>query len=103
MWKDTPAATEAPTNNAQAATVKPVTEDELRGILDRLEATREIFRQNRELRGVLSRREAETQTLRSRNAELEEIVRKFSPILLNMATTMGLMAKNEKPDNSSPA
>jgi hypothetical protein len=96
MWKDT-AATEAPTNNVQtAATVKPVTEDELRGILDRLEATREIFRQNRELRGVLSRREAETQTLRTRNAELEDIMRKFAPMLLNVATTMGLAAKNEK-------
>ena len=95
MWKDT-TATEAPTNNAQAATAKPVTEDELRGILDRLEATREIFRQNRELRGVLSRREAETQTLRSRNAELEDIMRKFAPMLLNVATTMGLAAKNEK-------
>jgi hypothetical protein len=36
--------------------------------------------------------------LRSRNAELEEIVRKFAPLLLDAATTMGLAAKNEKPD-----
>jgi hypothetical protein len=36
--------------------------------------------------------------LQSRNAELEEVMRKFSPMLLNVATTMGLMAKNEKPD-----
>jgi hypothetical protein len=66
--------------------------------LDRLDAARDIFRQNRELREVLSRREAETQALRSRNAELEEILRKFAPMLLNVATTMGLVAKNEKPE-----
>jgi hypothetical protein len=35
--------------------------------------------------------------LRSRNAELEEIMRKFAP-LLDAATTMGLVAKNEKPE-----
>ena len=75
---------------------KPVTEDELRAILDRLESTRDIFRENQELRNVLFRREAETQALRARNAELEEILRKFAPMLLNMATTMGLAAKNEK-------
>jgi hypothetical protein len=94
MWKESPAP-EAIKTNGPTATVKPVTEDELRGILDRLDATRDIFRENRELRNVLSRRDAETQTLRSRNAELEEIMRKFSPMLLNMATTMGLAAKNE--------
>jgi hypothetical protein len=36
--------------------------------------------------------------LRSRNAELEEIVQKFAPMLLDVATTMGMAAKNEKPD-----
>ena len=66
------------------------------GILDRLESTRDIFRENRELRSVLSRREGESQALRARNAELEEIMRQFAPTLLNIATTMGLAAKNEK-------
>jgi hypothetical protein len=97
MWKETtvtePLKTTAP---APAPTSKPVTEDELRGILDRLEATRDIFRENRELRSVLSRREGETQALRTRNAELEEILRQFAPTLLNIATTMGLAANNEK-------
>ncbi len=32
------------------------------------------------------------------NAELEEIVRKFAPVLLDAATTMGVAAKNEKPE-----
>jgi hypothetical protein len=50
------------------------------------------------LREVLSRREGETQALRRRNAELEEIMREFAPMLLNVATTMGLAARNEKPD-----
>ncbi len=95
MWKET-AVPEPPPTNAPATTAKPVTEDELRSILERLEATREIFRQNRELRGVLSRRESETQALRTRNAELEEIMRKFAPMLLNVATTMGLAAENVK-------
>jgi hypothetical protein len=102
MWKDT-VATEPSKTTPPAVTVKPVTEDELRSILDRLEATRDIFRQNRELRDVLYRREAETQALRSRNGELEDIVRKFAPVLLNMATTMGLAAKNEKSDNPNQA
>src|ERR1700685_2037871 len=93
MWKET---TEPPKTTAPAATSKPVTEDELRAILDRLEATRDIFRENRELRSVLSRRAGETQAVRSRNNELEEIMRQFAPMLLNMATTMGLAAKNEK-------
>jgi hypothetical protein len=100
MWKET-TATEPPKTTAPAATAKPVTEEELRAILDRLDAARDIFRQNRELREVLSRREAETQALRSRNAELEEMMRKFAPMLLNVATTMGLVAKNEKPDTPS--
>jgi hypothetical protein len=76
---------------------KPVTEDELRAIFDRLDVARDIFRQNRELREVLSGLETETRELRSRNAELEEIMRKFAP-LLDAATTMGLVAKNEKPE-----
>lgn len=100
MWKET-SAVEQPKTNAPAVSAKPVTEDELRAILDRLEATRDIFRQNRELRDVLSRRESETQLLRTRNAELEEIMRKFAPMLLNVATTMGLAAKNEKVDLAS--
>jgi len=54
MWKET-SATEPPKTAASAATAKPVTEDELHAILDRLEAARDIFRQNRELREVLSR------------------------------------------------
>ncbi len=94
MWKDTPAP-EAPKTTAPAASAKPINEDELRAILDRLEATRDIFRENRELRSVLSRREGEAQALRTRNAKLEEIMRQFAPTLLNMATTMGLAAKNE--------
>jgi hypothetical protein len=97
MWKET-AATEPLRTAAPATAGQPVTEDELRDILDRLAAARDIFRQNRELREVLSRRETETRELRSRNAELEEIVRKFAPLLLDAATTMGLAAKNEKPD-----
>ena len=94
MWKDS-AVSEPPKATAPAVTSKPVTEDELRTILDRLESTRDIFRENRELRSVLSRREGETQALRTRNNELEEIMRQFAPTLLNIATTMGLAAKNE--------
>ena len=100
MWKET-IATEPPKTTAPADTAKPVTEDELRTILDRLDAARDIFRQNRELREVLHRRETETQTLRSRNSELEGIIRKFAPMLLNVATTLGLAAKNERPDTPS--
>jgi ABC-type transporter Mla subunit MlaD len=95
MWKET-AAPESARTTSPTATAKPVTEDELRGILERLDATRDIFRENRELRSVLSRREAEAQSLRTRNAELEEVMRKFAPMLQNVATTMGLAAKNEK-------
>ena len=98
MWKET-AATEPPKTTQVDA--QPVNEDELRALLDRLESTRDIFRENRELRNVLSRRESETLALRSRNAELEEIVRKFAPTLLDAATTLGLAAKNEKPDTPS--
>jgi len=96
MWKET-AAAEPPKATAPPA-AEPVTEDELRALLDRLGAARHIFRQNRELREVLSRRETETRELRSRNAELEEIVRKFAPMLLEAATAIGMAAKNEKRD-----
>jgi hypothetical protein len=94
MWKDS-TVTESPKVTPSAVVAKPVTEDELRSILDRLESTRDVFRENRELRDVLSRRESETQSLRHRNAELEDIMRKFAPMLLNVATTMGLAAKTE--------
>jgi hypothetical protein len=95
MWRET-SVTESPkTTAAPPAGTKPVTEDELHAILERLEASRDVFRQNRELREVLSRRDAESQALRTRNAELEEIVQKFAPMLLNIATTMGLAAKTE--------
>ena len=100
MWKET-AATQPPKTTGHDAAAQPVTEHELREILDRLGAARDIFRQNRELRQVLSRRETETRELRSRNAELEELARKFAPMLLNMATTMGLVARNEKPEGPS--
>jgi hypothetical protein len=98
MWKE--AATEQPNTTAPAA-AQPVTEEELRAIFDRLDAARDIFRQNRELREVLSRRETEARELRSRNDELEEILWKFAPMLLDVATTMGLAAKNEEPDTPS--
>ncbi len=100
MWKET-IAPEPPKTTTPADTAKPITEDELHAILDRLDEARDIFRKNRELREVLYRRETETQALRSRNAELEEIMRKFAPMLLDVATTMGLAAKNEKPDSPS--
>ena len=99
MWKET-TATEPPRTTAQDAP-KPVTEEELRAIFDRLDTARDIFRQNRELREVLSRRETETRELRNRNAELEEIMRKYAPMLMDVATTMGLAAKNEEPDTPS--
>jgi hypothetical protein len=94
-WKD--AATEPPKTSAPATAAQPVTEHELREMLDRLGAARDIFRLNRELREVLSRRETETKALRSRNAELEEIVRKFAPVLMDAANAMGSAAKDEKP------
>jgi hypothetical protein len=92
MWKEN-SVTESPKPPAN-----PVTEDELHSILDRLESAREIFRQNRELRDVLFRRDSEMQALRTRNGEMEEMMRKFAPMLLNMATTMGLAAKSESPE-----
>jgi hypothetical protein len=100
MWKET---TEPPKTTTPAAIGKAVTEDELRGILDRLEATRDIFRENRELRSVLSSHEGEAQALRTRNAKLEEIMQEFAPMLLSMASTMGLAAKNEKTGGWSEA
>ena len=92
MWKET-TATEPPRTTAQDAQ-KPVTEQELRAIFERLDTARDVFSQNRELREVLSRHETETLELRSRNAELEEILRKYAPMLLEAATTMGLAAKD---------
>jgi hypothetical protein len=99
MWKEN-AVTEPPRPSAPPA-AQPITENELRAILDRLDSARDIFRQNRELKEVLFRRETETRELRSRNAQLEEIVRKFAPVLLNAATAMGLAAKNEKPEQEN--
>jgi hypothetical protein len=101
MWKESLATEAPPKSNLSSANNKPVTEEELQSILDRLESTREVFRQNRELRDVLSRRDAETQTLRTRNAELEEIMRKFAPMLLNVATSMGMAVKSQKLDVAS--
>jgi hypothetical protein len=100
MWKET-AATEPLKTTGPAVVAQPVTEEELSAIFERLDAARDIFRQNRELREVLSRRETETRELRSRNAELEEIMRKYAPMLMDVATTMGLAAKNEEPDTPS--
>jgi hypothetical protein len=95
MWKET---TEPAKTTTPAAPGKPVTEDELRGIL-----ARDIFRENRELRSVLSSHEGEAQALRTRNAKLEEIMQQFAPMLLNMASTMGLAANNEKTGGWSEA
>jgi hypothetical protein len=83
IWKET-AATEPLRTTAQ-----PVTEEELSAIFNRLDSARDILRQNRELR--------------SRYAELEEILRQFAPTLLNMATTVGLAARDEKPDTFDAA
>ena len=99
MWKELAAT--GPLKTTDPAAAQPVTEEELTAIFDRLDAARDIFRQNREIREILSRRETETRKLQSRNAELEEIFRKFAPMLLDAATTMGLAAKDEEPDNPS--
>jgi hypothetical protein len=99
MWKETAAT--GPLKTTDPAAAQPVTEEELAAIFERLDTARDIFRQNRELREVLSRREIETRKLQSRNAELEEILRKSAPILLDVATTMGLVAKNEESDTPS--
>jgi hypothetical protein len=53
--------------------------------------------ENGELRNLLSHREAETKELRVRNAEKEEMLRQFAPMLVNAGTTMEMVAKNEKP------
>ncbi len=97
MWKET-SPLEQPKTSPVVGIAKPLVEDEFRTILDRLEATRDVFRELRELKNVLARREAETRELRSRNTELEEILRKFAPMLLNVATTMGLAAKTQTLD-----
>jgi hypothetical protein len=99
MWKEI-AATERIGPTAPAA-AQPVTEEELGAIFDRLDTARDIFRQNRELREALSHRDTETRELRTRNAELEEILRNFAPMLMDVATTMGLTAKNEELDSPS--
>jgi ABC-type transporter Mla subunit MlaD len=99
MWKEIAAT--GPLKTTDPPATQPVTEEELAAIFDRLDAARDIFRQNRDLREVLSRLETETRKLRTRNAELEEVLRKFAPMLLDVATTMGLAAKNEEPDTSS--
>jgi hypothetical protein len=99
MWKELAAT--GPLKTTDAAAPQPVTEEELTAIFDRLDTARDIFRQNREIREILSRRDAETRKLRSRNAELEEILRKFAPMMLDAATTMGLAAKDEEPDTAS--
>jgi hypothetical protein len=98
MWKET-SPVEQPKPSPVVGLAKPLAEDEFRTIMDRLEATRDVFRELRELKNVLSRREAETRELRSRNTELEEIMRKFAPMLLNVATTMGLAAKTQTLDS----
>jgi hypothetical protein len=99
MWKELAAT--GPPKTTDPAAAQPVTEEELAAIFDRLDTARDIFRQNREIREVLSRRETETRKLQSRNAELEEILRKFAPMLLDAATNMGLAARNEEPGTPS--
>jgi hypothetical protein len=99
MWKELAAT--GPLKTTDPAASQPVTEEELAAIFDRLDTARDIFRQNRDLREALSGLETETRKLRIRNAELEEILRKFAPMLVDAATTMGLAAKNEEPDTSS--
>ena len=99
MWKQPPAT--EPLRTTGPSAIEPVTEEELGAIFERLDTARDIFRQNRELRAILSRRETETRELRSRNAELEEVLQKYSPMLMDVATSMGLAAKNEEPDTPS--
>src|SRR5271156_6798517 len=97
MWKET-TAPEQTRNTAPAATARSINEDELRTILERLEATRDIFRENLELRNLLSQCEVETRELRTRTLEMEEMMLKFAPLLVNAGTAMGLAAKKEKPE-----
>src|ERR1700744_4095249 len=100
MWKQTPANEPRRITNPGAA--EPVTEEELSAIFERLDAARDIFRQNRDLRATLAPRDSETRELRSRNTELEEVIRKYSPMLMDVATTMGLAAKEEGPAAPEP-
>ena len=93
MWKEAPTVEQSKNGAPQGSTAKTITEDDLNAIVERLNATRDILRENQELRSVLFRRETESKELRARNSELEEIVRKFAPILLNAATTMELAAR----------
>lgn len=93
MWKENP----APERTRPPAIAKPINEDEFRSILDRLEATRNMLHENGELRNLLSHRETETRELRVRNEEMEEMLRKFAPILVNAGNAMEMAAKNEKP------
>jgi hypothetical protein len=74
---------------------QPVTEEEWHTMMFRLDSTRDIFRQNREMREVLSRREADNRALQTRNHELEEVIRKFAPMLMDVATKMGLAARDQ--------
>ena len=100
MWKET-AATELPKTTAPVAP-QPVTEEELRELLDRLGAARHVFRENRELREVSCRCESETRELRLRNAELEEIVRGNSPrCCWTRQPPWDWRRKNERPDTLS--
>jgi hypothetical protein len=82
-------AATGPLKTTDPAAAQPVTEEELAAIFDRLDTARDIFRQNREIREILSRGETEIRKLQSRNAELEDILREFAPMLLHVATTMG--------------
>jgi hypothetical protein len=93
MWKETP--TLPPTR--PPAVPHPLNEDEFGSILDRLEAIQRIIHENEELRNLLSTREAETKELRARNAEMEEMLRKFAPLLVNAGNALEMVAKREKP------
>ena len=93
MWKESP----APQTNRPLTIAKPLNEDEFRSILYRLEAIQQMIHENGELRNLLSNREAETKELRARNAEMEEMLRKFAPILVSAGNAMDMVARNEKP------
>lgn len=93
MWKENP----APERSRPPAIARQITEDEFNSILDRLEQIQDMIRENGEMRDLLSHREAQTRELRVRNAEMEEMLRKFGPILVDAGTAIELAAKNEKP------
>jgi hypothetical protein len=79
------------------SSAKSVTEEEYVEMVDRLDATRQdVFCQRRELRALLSHLEDENRALHSRIAELEGIMRRFAPILLNAATAIESAATNER-------